>query len=91
VSNKITWWPASMASNILSPTCLLMRYDWPDERIYQFCIYDPSRLLSPWTDGHGGILQVPDFFTDVEHITEFIKIPAEREFTYEPKKSTRGD
>jgi hypothetical protein len=83
MSDKITWWPAEMAKSIIAPMIVLMRYDWPDERIYQIGVYDPSKSL--WTDGHGGELQTPDYFIEAGNIVPFIHIPAEREYTYKPK------
>jgi hypothetical protein len=72
-----------MANSITAPMIVLMRYDWPDERIYQVGMYDPS-LNFKWTDGHGGMLQKPDYFTPMEDVVKlkFIHIPENMEYTY---------
>jgi len=86
MSDKITWWPAALAKDILEITIVLMRSDWPDpdQRIYQIGLYDPGKM-HPWTDGRGGILETPDYFVVADQIVEFIEIPADREYTYGKK------
>ena len=81
----VTWWPESMAKDMTNTQIVLMRYDWPDERIYQVGIYDKARMF-PWTDGHGGMLQPPDYFTPIDGVLEFIKIPVKDEYTYKVTK-----
>lgn len=88
---KITWWPARLAEiSITVPEFLLARYDWPDQRLYQFCQYIPGRKPTPWTDGKGNGIQTPDYCIDAANVTEFIRIPPEREYTYKPKVGERN-
>ena len=82
---KITWWPASAAKGILKITVLLMRYDWPDQRIYEIGMYVPG-VHAMWTNSKGEALsEIPDYFVYAGDITEFVKIPAECEYTFGPK------
>lgn len=83
MSDKITWWPAAMARDIIAPQIVLMRYDWPDgKRIYEIGIYDPAKKFAPWTLWDGNVVTTPDYFMYAGNITEFIDIPADREYTY---------
>lgn len=86
MSDKITWWPEKIARDIAIPTLVLMRYDWPDgKRIYEIGLFVPGKVRR-WTDGHGGVLQTPDYFVPADQIVQFIHIPADREYTYNIKK-----
>ena len=82
----VTWWPLSCVSGMRPGTLVLLRYDWPDERIIQAGIYDNTRL-GTWHDGQGNILQAPDYFTAInDDVLRWLKIPPEQEYTYKPKK-----
>lgn len=91
--SKITWWPTDRLTlqSLPNGTIVLMRYDWPEpeaERIYQVGIYDNTRF-GTWHSGMGGILQTPDYFTAItDDVLRWLKIPAEQEYTYNPKRKT---
>jgi len=86
MSNKITWWPASLARDNTQPFVVLMRFDWPDgQRIYELGTYIP-RSANPWVNALGESLpEAPDYFVPANKIVEFISIPADREYTYKVK------
>lgn len=82
---KITWWPAKLADkSIFAPLMVLMRYDWPDQRLYEVGMYTPKALL-PWVNAAGQAMGAPDYFTPMSEIVEFINIPPDREYTYNLK------
>ncbi len=82
---KITWWPARNVKGIVfEPLMVLMRYDWPDQRLYEVGMCMPNNVV-PWVNSEGNMMVAPDYFTPLAHVVEFITIPADREFTYSPK------
>ena len=82
---KITWWPArDIKGTVPKPMMVLMRYDWPDERLYEVGVCNPD-AVTPWFNSEGRMMGAPDYFTPLSNVVEFINIPPEREFTYNPK------
>ena len=82
---KITWWPArDIKGMVPKPMMVLMRYDWPDERLYEVGVCNPD-AVTPWFNSEGRMMGAPDYFTPLSNVVEFINIPPEREFTYNPK------
>lgn len=83
MSGKVTWWPAALASSVARPTIVLLRYDWPDQRIYAAGRLDPA-ARQPWTNGSGEPISPPDYFMELDQAVRFITIPPESEYTYAP-------
>jgi hypothetical protein len=83
---KITWWPTKgIRGMVPKPMMVLMRYDWPDERLYEVGMCIPNNVV-PWVNSEGQPMGTPDYFTPLAHVIEFINIPADREYTYRPDK-----
>ncbi len=84
---KIIWWPLSCRDGCPNGSIVLMRYDWPDERILQVGILDRTKF-GEWHDGRGNILQAPDYFTPMnDDVIRWLKIPEAMEYTYSPKQA----
>lgn len=82
MSDRIVWWPASMMKDSVTHcVMLLMRYDWPDERLYEVGLYDP-KAAHQWVNDKGDPIDAPDYVTGIAGCLDFLSIPPEKEFTF---------